>query len=58
MKKRFLRNTLNTTGESEDGTNYGLSHKTKSLISAERTVSKVGSKNSKTSKKPFSKTDR
>jgi hypothetical protein len=57
LKKRFLRNKLNTTGDSEDGSNYGLSKATNSIVSGERltAASKVGSK---TSKKAFSKTDR
>jgi len=57
LKKRFLRNNLNTTGESEDGSNYGLSHASRSIVSGDqKTVSKVGSKIS--SKKAYSKTDR
>ena len=55
MKKRFLRNKING-GDSEDGSNYGLSQVSGSMVSGDRqTISKVGSKYSK---KAFSKTDR
>jgi hypothetical protein len=56
LKKRFLRNKINGTGDSADGSNYGLSQATGSVVSRDRsTISKVGSKYSK---KAFSKTDR
>ena len=55
LKKRFLRNNLNTTGDSENGSAYAASNVDGSIVSGARSkISKVTSKMS--SRKAFSKT--